>query len=114
MEKINIPFFYELGTQLNPLVKMTVTPKSQNRYEILMLAHSVRDKVNSLFPWGERLNVCRTSGIALTDAIDDAIKYWNGLKPEECSKDDSPIDEKLQQLINKARTFEVVLSRSCQ
>ncbi len=110
MDKMDLPFFYQLGTQLNPLTKIAPTP--ENRLDTLLAAWRVRTSIEQLLGgWGGRLNVCRTSGRKLSADIAVAIDLWNATKTkEEKEKPISPIGVKIQEIINEAKTFEVVLS----
>lgn len=109
MEKINLPFFYQLGSQLNPLSKMKAT--SQNRIDIYIAGMTVRASVVALLTWGGGLRVCYSGARALVDAIDDAQKWVAAQKtPGDWTKVDASVDWKFQQLIEKAKNFETVLS----
>ncbi len=108
MDRMDLPFFYQLGTRINPLTKTVSTP--QNRLDTLMTAWQARNSINVLLGWGGRLNVCRTSGQTLSKAINDAIDLWNNAKAEDRGKPDSPIVPAIQDVIDKAKTFETVLS----
>jgi hypothetical protein len=108
MDKLNIPFFYQLGTQLNPLTKMKV--ESQNQVNILIAAYPVRNSINSLLNWSGRLKVCHASARAFITAIDVAQKKFTEAKPEDATKNDTSVNWAFQQVIDKAKTFETVLS----
>lgn len=107
VDKVNLPFFYQLGTQINTLTKTVPIP--QNWLDILLAAWRVRESINGLLGWGGRLSVCRTSGQALVKAIEAVVEMWNSAKPEDRSKSDSPINKQIQNVIEKAKTFETVL-----
>jgi len=108
MDKINLPFFYQLGTQLNPLVKMKVG--TQRQIDISLAALPVRDSVNGLLAWSGGLSVCRTSATAFINATEEALKWLRKVKPEDMDKPDSSTDAKFRLIIDKAKTFETVLS----
>lgn len=107
MEKLNLPFFYQLGAQLNPLVKMKVT--DQNRLEVAFSAMALRDSINGLLGWSVGVSVCRPSAAAVLIATEEVVQWWRTTKLEDTAKPDRAIDGKLRVLINKARTFETVL-----
>lgn len=107
VDKVNLPFFYRLGAQINTLTKTAPTP--QNRFNTLFAAWQVRESINGLLGWGGRLSVCRTSGQALVKDIEAAVEMWNSAKQEDRSKSDSPINKQIQNVIGKAKTFETVL-----
>jgi hypothetical protein len=109
MEKINLPFFYQLGSQLNPLGKMKATP--QNRIEILVAGITVRNNVVTLLNWGGGLKVCHSGARALVDAINEVQTWASNVKaPEDWAKEDPTVDWKFQLVIDKAKNFETVLS----
>jgi hypothetical protein len=109
MEKINLPFFYQLGSQLNPLGKMKTTP--QNRIEIFIAGITVRNSILGLLNWAGGLKVCYSGARALLDAINEMEKWALNLKlPGDWTKEDTSVDRKFQQIIDKAKNFETVLS----
>jgi hypothetical protein len=109
MEKVNLPFFYQLGSQLNPLSKMQVTP--QNRIEILFATYGVRNNVLTLLNWGGGLKVCHSSANALIKAIDEIQKWASNTKTtEKWTEEDPGVDWQFQQVIEKAKNFEAILS----
>jgi len=107
MDKINLPFFYKLGAQLNPFVKMKIEPK--NRINLVLAALPVRDSINGLLAWSGGLSVCRPSATAFLTATEEVLKWWRTTKPEDTVKPDYAVDSKLRVLIDKAKTFETVL-----
>jgi len=109
MGKINLPFFYQLGSQLNPLSKMKVTP--QNRIDILFATYGVRSNVVTLLNWGGGLKVCHSSARALLNAIKEVETWASNIKvTEDWTKEDPATDWKFHQVIDKAKNFETVLS----
>jgi hypothetical protein len=108
MEKVYLPFFYGLGTQLNPLTKMTVEP--QKRVDIYIAAWPVRDSINGLLGWSVGLKVCEASARAFLTATDEVFKWLQTSKPEDVIKKDAVVDAKFQQVINTAKKFETVLN----
>ena len=108
MDKINLPFFYRLGSQLSPLGKMNAQP--QTRFDILMATYSVHSSVTTLLTWSGGLNVCHPAAKALLDAIQKAQDWASQKKPQDFSKDDLVADWTFQQVCDKAKSFETVLS----
>jgi len=109
MEKINLPFFYQLGWQLNPLSKMKATPP--NRIDIFIAGMTVRNSILGLLNWAGGLKVCYSGARALLDAISEMEKWASNLKaPGDWTKEDTSVDWKFQQTIDKAKNFETVLS----
>ncbi len=91
MEKINLPFFYQLGGQLNPLTKMKAGP--QNRLDIWVASMPVRASVVALLDWGGGLKVCYAGARALVDAIDEVQKWMVDQKaPGDWKKPDTHVD----------------------
>jgi len=107
MDKVNLPFFYHLGAQLNPLVKMKVEPR--NRLNIVFTASPLRDSINGLLAWSGGLSVCRPSATAFLNATEEVLKSFRGKKLQDVSKPDLAVDAKFRTLIDKAKTFETVL-----
>jgi hypothetical protein len=109
MEKINLPFFYQLGSQLNPLGKMKAEP--QNRIDIWIATLTLRNNIFALLNWAGGLKVCYAGARALLDAINEVQTWVGNLKaPGDWTKQDASIDWKFQQIIDKAKNFETVLS----
>jgi hypothetical protein len=72
MEKINLPFFYELGAQLKPLTMMEVN--NSNRFNIYIAANTVCAYVNNLLDSYSALTVCRKSGEELIRATQTMLE----------------------------------------
>lgn len=114
MEKINLPFFYQLGAQLNPLTKFT--PEVNNRALIWLASFPVHTYVYSLLvsPSFETLTVCRAAGIELTAAIVEVQKWMSETPPNKWKDIDPSVDMLFSNVINKAKEFETVLSAELQ
>ncbi|MFC1947245.1 hypothetical protein ACFLXY_04910 [Chloroflexota bacterium] len=108
MEKINLPFFYQLGTQLSPITKMVVEP--QTRIDILLAAVQAYQSVNGLLVSSGGLSVCRTSAQAFINAVNDISTWWNTSKPEDKEKVDWSVDGKFRLVVDTAKKLETVLS----
>jgi hypothetical protein len=108
MEKVNLPFFYQLGVQIGALTKMT--PRPQTRLDILGAAILVRDNINGLLGWSGGLNVCRSSAQSCLKAVEEIINWFVAAKPEDLQNVDPSTDAKFQALIDTAKTFETVLN----
>jgi hypothetical protein len=80
------------------------------RIDILLAALPVRDSVNGLLRWSGGLSVCRTSATAFINATDEALNWWGAAKQEDKDKPDYAVDTKFRLVIDKAKTFETVLS----
>ena len=113
MEKVNLFFFYLLGAQLSPLSKMTAVPK--NRIDVLIDARRVGPRVRNLLDWTVELKVCRAGAKAFLDAVDKVEKWSNTVESsEDWTKQDPSTDLMFQQIIDKAKNFETVLSEELQ
>jgi hypothetical protein len=108
MDKVNLPFFYQLGTQLSPLTKMAV--ESQTRLSILLACVPVRDSINGLLTWSGGLNVCLNSAQALLKTMDEVAHWWFTAKPEDQQKTDVLVDSKFMRVVQTAIKFETVLN----
>lgn len=115
MEKINLPFFYQLGSQLNPLTKMNGLDASK-RMDILFASVAVRESIYSLLKSFSALTVCRSAGTQLVTAINKLVEWYSTAHLDE-AKINQPnplIDINFQNVIDSAGKFEVVLSEELQ
>ena len=109
MDKVNLPFFYQLGVQLNPLTKMTA--ETGKRIDILIAAMNAQGQVDWLVKWsGSGLSVCLSSARSFIDATDKVINWYKTTSVEERQKDDFSVNMQFQSIIDKAKIFETVLS----
>lgn len=108
MEKINLPFFYQLGFKLNPLTRFTVD--ASKRIEIFIAAFAVKDVIRSLLDTFSTLAVCRAAGEALISACEDVHDWVRSTPSEKWEERDYLADGKFKQVINKAKELETVLS----
>ncbi len=114
MEKVSLPFFYQLGAQLNPLTKFT--PTSDNRVDIFLASFPTHTYVHGLMtsPTFSTLTVCRAPGLQLIDAI-LAVQQWMRDTPADKWTDkNASADAKFKDVIDKAKQFETVLSAELQ
>jgi hypothetical protein len=114
MEKLNLPFFYQLGAQLGPLTKSILT--ENNRLEIGFAANLAEGYVSALMTAKSfaSLNVCRPAGYQLLSAIADVKKWLNETPPDNRKDIDISIDMKFWTLVNKAKEFETILLAELQ
>lgn len=108
MEKINLPFIYELGLQLNSLAKMTYD-KSQ-RVKIWLGAVDVLSSMDLLFKKFPILAACRTKCSELEDAKDEAGNWLRARNASEWEKEDVTADIMFEKIIKIAKESEIVLS----
>ncbi len=112
MEKIDLPFFYQLGAQLGPLTEFNV--QSDNRVQIFIACVPVQNSIRLLLDRFLTLTVCRAAGEELTSVIQDIIEWFRKTPGNELSKKDYSVDAKFNQVINKAKEFQTVLSAELQ
>ncbi len=108
MEKINLPFIYELGLQLNPLGKMTY--EASKRAEIWAKAIDVLSSVGLLFEKFPTLPACRTKGSELENATDEAVSWFRVTDHSKWREENAEADEIFEKIIKIAKEFEIVLS----
>jgi hypothetical protein len=112
MEKISLPFFYQVGAQLNPLTKLT--PDAKNRAAIFFTSFQVHSYVYSLLISSVGLKVCQLAGKQLIDAILEIQKWMSGKTPDKWVEADYAVDTKFNTVVNKAKEFETVLTAELQ
>ena len=59
VEKINLPFFYQLGTELRPITELKVT--KENRIQSFTTCLRARGRIESLLSSYSTLTVCRSN-----------------------------------------------------
>ena len=112
MDKINLPFFYNLGSHLNPLT--TARPTAETRLVTFFQAMQVKSDVEYLLASFESLNVCRVSAQELTKAI-GAVEAWSrGVPPADWGEQNIQVDMMFTQVVLSAATFQTVLSAELQ
>lgn len=112
MEKISLPFFYQLGSQLKPLTEYEV--RADNRVQIFIACVFVKGNIRLLLDQFTTLTVCRTAGEELINAIGNIEKWWKETAPDDMSKPNYSVDAEFRQVVNKAKEFQVVLSAELQ
>lgn len=117
MDRLNLPFFYQLGATLQPLTKMGVTAES-NALDILIAAVDASAMINTLFSTYTSLAVCKASGRALQASVDVGFEDWrkyHALLDDEAKAKAKVIpDDHLLAMINKAKEFHLILSAELQ
>ena len=108
MEKINLPFFYQLGSLLKPLTEMEAG--TAKRLDIYIASSTVSAYVRNLLDAYPTLTVCRDSGDELIGASREMSTWLRSTPPDEWEKEDPSINLKCSQLLNKAKEFQIVLS----
>jgi len=108
MERINLPFFYQLGAELSPLARLD--PNGARRLDVFIAAIGVRGDLQTLLDTYSTLNVCRAAGCELLDAIDAVQQWFRDTTPDQLRETVVLTDSALRQAISKAKKFETVLS----
>ena len=112
MEKISLPFFYQLGSQLNPLTKFEYSP--EKRVDLLIVSAQAQISVTNLITSFPALNVCRDTMAQLDDAHKECWTWFQKVDKNKISDEDSSADQKFRNIIEKAKGFEIVLSAELQ
>jgi len=116
MEKINIPFFYQLGGQLGKLIELKVNETAP--IEVVLAALQADTVVNSLLLQFPVLKVCRATGQALHNQFSDLLKELGGgkFKIQDMSQpiSDPALQFQLQQMVNTAKDFQTLLTAELQ
>lgn len=112
MERINPLFFYQLGALLTPVTQMEA--KTLTRVDIWLRARSVSPVIYSLLDFYSALAVCRRTGGELINAITEAEDWINQTPADKWQQEDYSVDLKFQQIIDKAKEFQTVLSEELQ
>lgn len=71
MDRLNLPFFLDLGTVLQPYIEFKIA--ADTRISCLVAGFRVRDSVRSLLDGYPSLKVCRSSGEELLKQIDETF-----------------------------------------
>lgn len=108
MEKVNLPFIYDLALKLNPIAKMTYD-KAQ-RVTIWTEAIDVVDSLEFLFKKFPSLAACRTKCDELRSATDEATEWVIRTIDSEWEKEDARADGIFERVMKMAKETEVVLS----
>jgi hypothetical protein len=108
MEKINLPFFYQLGALLNPLTEMEA--KDENRVSIYLAANNVSEYIRKLLDSYPTLVVCRDSGEKLIKATGEIGDWLRNTPHDKWRESNVSIRLKCMRLIGEAKELQTVLS----
>lgn len=112
MEKINLPFFYNLGATLNPVTR--IDRSTVTWVDMYMWAVNVKPALDDLFSALPALTVCRAAG----DELIAEVGYWADVSniPASPTPPTLNLSQQLraQDLIYKVRAFETVLGAELQ
>lgn len=112
MEKIDLPFFYELGSQLNPIATKEYSP--EERFNMLFDCFLMRMHVTRLFSSFPVLNVCRDAKNRLDKSIDEIWDWYRATDKDKLFEPDDKVDTSFKNIIANAKEFEIVLSAELQ
>jgi hypothetical protein len=112
MNKINLPFFYQLGTHLGALAALNT--EGIGKTEVILKSWRAKEHVVALLRAFPSLTVCRATGQELLDAMEGVDEWFRKASAEDMQKELDPRDFKLRQAITKAKEFETVLSAELQ
>lgn len=112
MKVVNLPFIYELGSEMQELSKLKYDGTGKSRLDILIAANSVGYSIYRLLEEYPALTVSRNPGKDLLTAI-DKIRAWyqkikNDLKPN-LDAPDFTVDYDFNEVISKANVFTTIL-----
>lgn len=114
MDRVNLPFFYDLGASVRPLVDFKVEPST--RFDLLISMIHLRTIVGTLVDSStySSLAASRTSGARLLESITDCFSWWNATPSEERTNLDPSADFKFTLVVTRAKEFETVLGAELQ
>jgi len=112
MEKINLPFFWEVGAHIRAL--STITSVTDNRIQIYTASFPVHSYVYTLLNSFSSLNVCRAKGAELINAILEMQKWVRETPPEKWSEINPFADQLFGNVQNRARDFETIVLAELQ
>jgi len=109
MEKVSLPFFYQVGSGLGPLSRLV--PDRASRLDILVAIFTVRPTLDTLLNSFPALTVCRGVAGELQNLMTSVVEL--PVKEEEWSK---PLEAftPYRTVITKAKEFEIVLTAELQ
>jgi len=108
MEKIDLPLFYQLGSQLHPLTEFNL--QASTRVDLIIEGLSVKTTTLFVLNSFSALTVCRAAGEKFLSAIDNAYKWLRDTPSEKWKEPDSSADTTFRQIITKAKDFETILT----
>lgn len=112
MEKIDLPFFYQLGTELRPVTELELT--KENRIQSFITCLRAQNRIKSLLGTYSTLTVCRATAGELLHYIGNIGDWVKKTPSEEWRKEDQSVDYEFEQAISKAKEFEILLSAELQ
>jgi len=111
MEKLNLPFFYQLGVSLNRVAEFQYDRRW--RAAFIFLAYRLDLNLRALMESSLTLRACQQPSIELLTSISKAIESYNKVLPN-WDKEDNALDNEFIDVITKARRFETILNAELQ
>ena len=108
MERMNLPFFYQLGMYLHPLTELK--PDTKNIFRVAIASLWASSSVRTLLERFPALSVCRTVGNELLVLHDEVTKWLDNTPNDKLTELYPSMDGVFQVLIEKAKEFETVVS----
>ncbi len=112
MKLVNLPFVYQLGVEMQELVKMEYKGTGASRFDVMIASIPIQGSIRRLLTEYPALTVSRQPGINLGLAIDEIRSWINKTRTAETPnwdvKDDDA-DYQFREVINLAKIFETVL-----
>jgi len=94
MGKINLPFFYQLGTELRPVTELKVTKES--RVQSFITCLGVQNRIQALLGTYSTLTVCRATAGELLHYIGNIGDWIKKTPSEEWRKENQSVDYEFQ------------------
>jgi len=108
MNKLNVNFFYDLGSHLAPITK--AIPSTKNETEIILHAYYIKGALEGLFrafPW---MKVCKKAAPGFISALDVCMKP----RGEGTNDGTKSIGYEFLELQEEAKKFESILAAELQ
>lgn len=112
MDKVNLSFFYALGTQLQPLTDMDASRNT--RGQIIIASIGVRQSLENLFLTFGALRTCRQKGEDLQRAISAIGEKVSQQKVGDWQEVPESTDWEFRNVIGIAKQFALLLSEELQ
>jgi hypothetical protein len=112
VEKVSLPFFYELGAVLSPLAQMN--PDTATKVQVFVAAIRLKSQLGFLLQTFSTLTVCRAAALELLKAFEDVEQWFRTAGAEQLKEALGPTDFKFRHVIAKAKQCETVLSAELQ
>ncbi len=109
MDRVNLPFFLELGATLRLLADFPLVTNS-NRVDCIITGLRVAGVVRILLDAYPEIRVCRGSGLKLLGDIESLMTFYRESSQEQRDAEDVVTDIQYNGIVSQAREFQTVLS----